>query len=610
MRKIYRILFKIIFVFVLITIYRIPYTETAIASTGEFKTKYNVVYQVQEDGNTIVDQEISLTNQLTSLFATQSEITLGSANIYNISASDKIGKIYIKVNKVGEETKVSAFFNEKVVGLGKRYVWHLRYETPDLVSLNGLIKEINIPKLELNSDIDDYTLTVSVPDTFGKLLYVKPFLDKKQLFFNKDELSKGQISVAFGDYQVYNFNLSYYLKNTKITPVVTEIAIPPDTAYQTVYLKTLSPKPLTLSLDSDGNWLAKYQLNPEQEITIQATGSAQIFLSPKYQEKNRSFSGINDLLIKQKFWETDDEQINKLASELKTPQKIYEFVVASLKYDYDRVSKSPNRYGAKYALANKEQSICMEFTDLFIALARAAGIMAREVDGYAFTNNSKLKPLSLKKDILHAWPEYYSDKLQNWIAVDPTWENTTGGLDFFNFFDLNHFAFIKRGKLSDYPYPPGAYKNKNNETKDVDVFFGSEADITPQKNLSLSISAQDRIYSGFNQEATIIIMNNGNMIQPDGQLSIRTPDAQLLSKSSFDVEPIPPFGKKEIKVQFKPNSILANKRINLYAYYDNVKSSKEIQVKPVSVVYYTPFILLFLLIFIISLVGIKKAWKP
>jgi hypothetical protein len=579
------------------------------AASGEFKTRYNVVYQISQDGKVIVDQEITLINQLTSLFATQSEITLGSANIYNISASDKIGKIYIKVNKENEETKVTAFFNEKVVGVGKKYVWHLRYETSDLVSLNGLIKEINIPKLELNPDIDDYTLTISVPESFGNILYIKPFYDKKTLFFNKDELSKSQISITFGEFQVFNFDLSYNIANTKITPVVTEIALPPDTSYQSIYLKTINPKPETIYIDPDGNWLARYQLRPNETINVTATGSAQIFPKPKYKEKQISFRGINDLLLKQKYWETEDSEIKKLAGELKTPQNIYNYVVGNLKYDYERVSKIPTRYGAKYALSNPKQAICMEFTDLFIAIARASGIMAREIDGYAFTNNSTLKPLSLKRDVLHAWPEYYDDRTQNWIQIDPTWENTTQGLDFFNTLDLNHLVFIRRGKRSDYPYPPGAYKDKEGVSKDVNVKFGNIEDIVVNKKIIISIDAPKEIYAGFISEARIIIENFGNTIQEKKFLNVKIDDADLIENREVEIGSIPPFGKKETMIKFKPNGLITPKNIRLSLFYDNEKSEKLIRIKPIKAIYLAPYLLAVMILILLTILAARKLWK-
>ena len=87
----------------------------------------------------------------------------------------------------------------------------------------------------------------------------------------------------------------------------------------------------------------------------------------------------------------------------------------------------------------------MEFTDLFIAIAREKGIYSREIQGYGFSLDQKLQPLSLSSDILHAWPEYYDTKTESWIAVDPTWENTSG-INYFSSFDLNHIVFVIHGK--------------------------------------------------------------------------------------------------------------------------------------------------------------------
>jgi transglutaminase-like putative cysteine protease len=51
---------------------------------------------------------------------------------------------------------------------------------------------------------------------------------------------------------------------------------------------------------------------------------------------------------------------------------------------------------------------CNEHTQLYVALARAAGIPARVVAGLAYIDG---------KFYYHAWPEVY---LHDWIAVDPT----------------------------------------------------------------------------------------------------------------------------------------------------------------------------------------------
>jgi len=49
--------------------------------------------------------------------------------------------------------------------------------------------------------------------------------------------------------------------------------------------------------------------------------------------------------------------------------------------------------------------------------------------------------------------------------VDPTWGNTTGGVDYFNTFDFDHLAFVVKGISSTYPVPAGGYKLTGDENK-------------------------------------------------------------------------------------------------------------------------------------------------
>ena len=53
---------------------------------------------------------------------------------------------------------------------------------------------------------------------------------------------------------------------------------------------------------------------------------------------------------------------------------------------------------------------CNEFTTLFVALARGAGLPARTVSGLIYLNG---------RFYYHAWPEVY---LNDWVAVDPTFD--------------------------------------------------------------------------------------------------------------------------------------------------------------------------------------------
>jgi len=153
-------------------------------------------------------------------------------------------------------------------------------------------------------------------------------------------------------------------------------------------------------------------------------------------------------------------------------------VVNSLDYDFDVIQKDyVQRNGALKALNKEVPAACMEFTDLFITLARSAGIPARELNGYAINVYQNVSlPLSIKLksgDFLHSWPEYYDPNF-GWVPVDPTWGNTSQ-LDFFSKLDNSHFAFVIKGRDSEYPLPAGFYRTDDNK-KLVEVDISENGD--------------------------------------------------------------------------------------------------------------------------------------
>jgi hypothetical protein len=176
-------------------------------------------------------------------------------------------------------------------------------------------------------------------------------------------------------------------------------------------------------------------------------------------------------------------------------------VVNTLNYNYDLVNNTTTtRLGALEALSEPNNALCTEFTDLFVTLARAKGIAAREIEGYAYSNNSKIKPINTQSDILHAWPEYFDTTANLWKAIDPTWAKTTNGIDYFNDLDLNHVTFVTHGVDSQLPQVPNAHLEFasveviNEHTLPQLSLHGSQLTIknnspNSQKNLHLSIPA-------------------------------------------------------------------------------------------------------------------------
>ncbi|MEM2262794.1 MAG: transglutaminase-like domain-containing protein [Candidatus Bathyarchaeia archaeon] len=109
---------------------------------------------------------------------------------------------------------------------------------------------------------------------------------------------------------------------------------------------------------------------------------------------------------------------------------IYNFVVEHLKYEVQKEEK-----GALWALENGVGD-CSEYSYLFVALCRAAGIPARIQAGFAFHHDSGVVEDG------HMWAEYYLEDY-GWIPVDAAWR-------MFGQIDHRHLSSIQ--SIPEIPY--------------------------------------------------------------------------------------------------------------------------------------------------------------
>ena len=120
--------------------------------------------------------------------------------------------------------------------------------------------------------------------------------------------------------------------------------------------------------------------------------------------------------------QSSDPEIRKTAQEAtagaKTPfekiAKLAMFVNRQMVYDASYVGQQKD---ARFVLENR-RGVCVEYSTLFIALARASGIPARYVNGYSYSDR-------FQGWMGHAWAEAY---VGEWVPVDPTWFEA-GSLD-------------------------------------------------------------------------------------------------------------------------------------------------------------------------------------
>lgn len=561
----------------------------------EFKTDYDVNYDVGNDGITQTTEKITLTNLTETYFASTFVLTIGSTALTDVTATDEGGAMDTKVDVSGNKTNVNLKFNEQITGINKEQTLTLKYKSNDFAEKIGKIWEVNLPRIHEGSDVNNFNLNLSVPFSFGEPTSITPKPKSEsdragKLTFNfaKEQLANSGVSVNFGSNQVFDFNLKYTLSNNSFLPVVSSISLPMDTNYQDVSILSINPKPLNVTTDPDGNYLAWYQVPKRSNLEISVNGSARLYINPKKESLKLSKSEISNLTKSDKFWEKDSPSIKAVISEIfknsqpkSTKEKIkliYQYVVTTLKYSSTKPSDQ-QRLGALTVLSNTDKAQAQEFTDLFITLARAAGISARELDGFAYTQNKNLRPLSLTPDITTVWPEYF-DETAGWVMVDPTWENTTGGVDYFNKLDLNHLILNIRGNSSTQPIP----------TTSANVSVSSTGDFNPVLKPDVEINVSDKLWAGLPGTITIKILNNGSSSIDANNLNVVASVLNIIDPKNIQVSSIPPFGFAEFTVYFRTPFLSKDTTDNIVINYLGQIFQKQVTIRPFFLVQLFPYI--------------------
>jgi transglutaminase-like putative cysteine protease len=532
-------------VFLLFFLFKTP----GVSAQGEFLTDVAVEYRILQSGITQVTHTFTLENTTSNLYATSYKLTLDNIEPQDAKAFKGGSELTVEKAKEGDTVTLNVLLGDGVVGMGKIQTFRVVFTNPSFAVRTGEVWEISIPRLSSSNSFRSYSVEMIIPEAFGNEAYLAPQAASKTTTdgvitykFDKDSIEKTGITAGFGAFQVFSFNLNYHLENPINKTSTVDIAIPPDTSLQKVYYQEITPEPATVHLDADGNWLASYVLSPRQRVDIQVKGAVQIFATVRPFPAPSAETLTNNLKETQ-YWQTANPQIKETARRLSTAREIYDFVVNGLSYDYDRVKPNVERLGAVRALNSPNNAICMEFTDLFVALARSAGIPAREINGFAYTENPEIQPLSLVADVLHSWPEYWDDSAKTWVPVDPTWGSTTGGVDFFSKLDLRHFTFVIHGNDPLKPYPPGSYKLGSNPQKDVFVNFGQlpeERTVHPQ----IEVETQKTL-PFLASNLKVIIKNPGPSALYDLTPVIYFDKAQ---KSKEVIEVLPPYAQSKLSI--------------------------------------------------------------
>lgn len=191
--------------------------------------------------------------------------------------------------------------------------------------------------------------------------------------------------------------------------------------YQKVLSEEISPQNYTTEEDQVGNRFIHYtfeSLAPGEslEFVTQHTLEVAIFCDRFGKCLGQS---ITSFMLAEQFIESDAPEIQNKASEItqgaqnicEKAFKIYNYLVDNLTYLYHN---DQSEYGALQTLLSSEGD-CTEFSDLYVALARAAAVPARFVEGVVFNPEA-----TEAYDQQHAWSEVNFPGA-GWSPVDVTW---------------------------------------------------------------------------------------------------------------------------------------------------------------------------------------------
>lgn len=182
-------------------------------------------------------------------------------------------------------------------------------------------------------------------------------------------------------------------------------------------------------VDEDNNWHAVFDIGTIRagtsrmdnielifELNLHESGATE-FNTGSIEDIPAQLPSYENYLREDQYWEVNNQLILRKAQEIRggennaylLAKKIVEWVAGEIEYE------ERERQGALETLKTKKGD-CDCFSDLTIALGRAAGLPARASSGWVY-ENAELGG--------HAWVEFYLPN-HGWQPADPTWAKDLG----------------------------------------------------------------------------------------------------------------------------------------------------------------------------------------
>jgi len=213
------------------------------------------------------------------------------------------------------------------------------------------------------------------------------------------------------------------------------IALPNDPTLEVLGGPVVAPRPRAVVRDDLGNSYALFEgveVRGAFRVTVELWALQRLAFVPADAPLTAPPPAeVRRFLEPSPYIESDNPQIASLAGLLvansttyrEVVSRIADFVSSTLTYD-ESLAELPGYYslGALWAL-NARVGACLQFARLFVALARAAGVPARVVEGFSLQ-----APEVARARYTHAYAEVYVPGY-GWVFVEPQQRGSTFGLE-------------------------------------------------------------------------------------------------------------------------------------------------------------------------------------
>lgn len=555
---------------------------------------YNIDYNLLDRQKAEIIYKIDLKHNKEGSSVSGFSLTVNEVNIEDFKVVSDFGATGTYSKGDNASVLKIVFPVDKRVRAGNSVSFSIVYKTVDVLKNRGEITDLIIPGFKESVGLKDSKLTIIIPQNYPKINYISnPNHTTKEekgiTSVTYEKMPNSGVVMSFGEHQNYSFNFNYKINNTTNNESqIASITIPFEDKNQTLLVDEITPNPYKSFEDFDGNYILEFLIDPNEEITVVIKGY--IILKKvedidklklnenqkKYYTSNIKYYDIGLDLLDQKA----KSEIDSKSNTSEKAQAIYKLVIDTLNYSEEELKKDDRkRLGAREALANPNNAICQEYADLFVGIARSYNIPSRVVAGYAYPTLG----YDLPPNTLHAWAQFFDEDKGIWINIDPTWEDTSKGFNYFGNLGYNHLPIAIYGYSSENPslvlsFTPGGNNFDSfiiEPVKDADIKISKFVGDSDLEKISLELP--EKSISGMPINANLILNNptpytlrNIDIKIDNNTIDINNDYSKLilLSKTNISI----PIDLKERNILFNGER---NFKIELSANKDSVKPIEE-----------------------------------